>query len=227
MNPTDTHGSKRGPKPSPLLRDAMLKAAVSLFSEHGIDATTTREIASRAGTTERTLFKHFGSKELLVSTVLNDAVIDSMRTMRFSRIMDDTPFTPDEFRAWHQGFLMERIDGASAAPENYRILFRELLRDTTLARQFSDNWHARVFLPLAAHLSRLQEAGLASRRHTPEALAAAFYSFNISYLLTRFALKAVPTGWNSADDARTVVGLFASLCDWDSGPLTADAPRAT
>lgn len=213
-------GSRRpGPKPSPALRAAMLQAAVSLFSERGIEATTTREIASRAGTTERTLFKHFGSKELLVAAVLNEVVIDSMRTMRFSRIMQDTMFTPAEFVAWHRSFLEERIAGAEASPENYRILFRELLRDAELAQRFSSGWHQRVFAPLAAHLARMQDAGLAARTNTPGELAAAFYSFNIGYLLSRFALRANQAGWESTRDIESVVRLFATLCGW-----TVDAP---
>ena len=92
-----------GPKPSPALRAAMLQAAVSLFSERGIEAATTREIASQAGTTERTLFKHFGSKEQLVSAVLHEVAIDSMRTMRFARIMDEIATLADRRRSrWRE-----------------------------------------------------------------------------------------------------------------------------
>lgn len=221
MNDTEVSaGAPRrpGPKPSPVLRAAMLQAAVSLFSERGIEAATTREIASQAGTTERTLFKHFGSKEQLVSAVLNEVVIDSMRTMRFARIMDDTMFLPAEFMDWHREFLLERIAGAEAAPENYRILFRELLRDTDLAQRFSTAWHQRVFTPISGHLARMQDAGLVSLHNSPGALAAAFYSLNIGYLLARFALRAQGSGWNSERDVDSTVQLFASACGWGSDP---------
>ncbi|MCR6625782.1 MAG: TetR/AcrR family transcriptional regulator [Pseudoxanthomonas sp.] len=204
-----------GPKPSPALRAAMLQAAVSLFSERGIEAATTREIASQAGTTERTLFKHFGSKEQLVSAVLNEVVIDSMRTMRFARIMDETMFSPAEFMDWHRGFLLERIAGAEASPDNYRILFRELLRDTELAQRFSNAWQQRVFVPLSGHLARMQAAGYVSMQNSPGALAALFYSLNIGYLLTRFALRA-GSDWNSTSDVDSTVRLFASTCGWEA-----------
>lgn len=40
----------------------LLKAAHELFTERGYRATTTKEIAARAGVAEPTLFRHFGTK---------------------------------------------------------------------------------------------------------------------------------------------------------------------
>ena len=44
-------------------RDAVCEAALELFAEKGIEATTTREIAERAGAAEGTLYRHFSGKE--------------------------------------------------------------------------------------------------------------------------------------------------------------------
>lgn len=123
-------------------------------------------------------------------------------------------FSPDEFMDWHRGFLLERIAGAEASPENYRILFRELLRDEGLAQRFSSAWHQRVFVPVSGHLARMQAVGLVSSENSPGALAASFYSLNIGYLLARFALRASGSGWNSVDDVNATVRLFASACGW-------------
>ncbi len=43
-------------------RRRLQHAALELFSERGYDATTTAEIAARAGVTERTFFRHFADK---------------------------------------------------------------------------------------------------------------------------------------------------------------------
>ena len=43
-------------------RRRLQQAALELFEERGYDATTTAEIAGRAGVTERTFFRHFPDK---------------------------------------------------------------------------------------------------------------------------------------------------------------------
>lgn len=47
-------------------RDAIQEAALVLFAEKGIDATTTREIAQRADTAEGNIYRHFKGKDDLV-----------------------------------------------------------------------------------------------------------------------------------------------------------------
>jgi AcrR family transcriptional regulator len=44
-------------------RERLLDAALALFAEQGYDATTVTQIAQRAGVTEMTFFRTFGSKE--------------------------------------------------------------------------------------------------------------------------------------------------------------------
>jgi AcrR family transcriptional regulator len=43
-------------------RRRLQQAALELFEEHGYEATTTAQIAARAGVTERTFFRHFPDK---------------------------------------------------------------------------------------------------------------------------------------------------------------------
>lgn len=50
-------------------RDRLLKAAITVFSTEGYVGAATREIARLAGVSEVTLFRHFQSKEQLLSAV--------------------------------------------------------------------------------------------------------------------------------------------------------------
>ena len=50
-------------------RDRLLKAAIEVFSIEGYVGATTREIARVAAVNEVTLFRHFQSKEQLLSAV--------------------------------------------------------------------------------------------------------------------------------------------------------------
>ena len=56
-------------------RTALQAAATELFLEDGFDATTTRQIAARAGVSEMTLFRHFATKEALLLEDSYDPVI--------------------------------------------------------------------------------------------------------------------------------------------------------
>ncbi|MFE5320448.1 TetR/AcrR family transcriptional regulator [Paenibacillus sp. NPDC056579] len=51
--------------------DRLLIAAINLISEHGYNGVTTQEIAAEAGLSEKTLFRHFGSKQKLLEAALD------------------------------------------------------------------------------------------------------------------------------------------------------------
>mgnify|MGYP001364551822 CR=1 FL=1 len=74
-------------------RDQILAAANRLFEMHGFHATGVDLIASEAGVTKRTLYKHFGSKEGLIEEVLRSHHTKMMERLR-SEVLN-TPSTGD------------------------------------------------------------------------------------------------------------------------------------
>jgi AcrR family transcriptional regulator len=71
-------------------RDRLLKAAVEVFSSAGIAGATTREIARVAAVNEVTLFRHFQSKEQLLS-----AVAEHITTAQTKVFADPSEWTED------------------------------------------------------------------------------------------------------------------------------------
>lgn len=57
--------------------DGLFDTTVTVFAEHGYRATTTQEIASRAGVNEVTLFRRYGDKATLINTALTHALAKS------------------------------------------------------------------------------------------------------------------------------------------------------
>ncbi|MBV2365151.1 TetR/AcrR family transcriptional regulator [Streptomonospora nanhaiensis] len=62
-------GTGRGAAPD---RGAVVAAALRLFTEAGYESTTMDDIAAAAGTSRRSLFRHFGSKEDILFAELDD-----------------------------------------------------------------------------------------------------------------------------------------------------------
>lgn len=202
---------KRGRKPSPEKREAIVAAALKAFAKKGVEASTTREIADAAATTERTLFKHFGSKDALVRSVVEQVSLEFMRDRTFARVHEPRPFTRDEFARWHRAFLLDRVEGAIAAPDTYRVVFREILRDDAFRLRYGGKWLELIFAPLVGHLRLMQETGAIGRMQTPTALAGAFFSHNLGYLLTRFVL-APEMPWDATRDINAIVEIFLASC---------------
>lgn len=219
---TEITPKRRGPKPSPERRAAIEVAALSLFAKQGIAATSTRQIAALAGTTERTLFKYFGSKDLLVAEVLKQASLKAMRPPAYLRIAEKLPFTPDEFIAWHRAFLNERVETALHSSDAYRLLFAALFSDRPLAEHYIDVWSIEVMAPLREHLTQMRGAGVLKSARSDQELAAAFFTLNLGYLVTRFAL-ANHREWDTASNVEAVIAMFATLCGWDAGGAASGA----
>ncbi|AOW93251.1 hypothetical protein BFN03_12960 [Rhodococcus sp. WMMA185] len=57
--------------------DGLFDTTVAVFAERGYRATTTQEIASRAGVNEATLFRRYGDKATLISTALTHALANA------------------------------------------------------------------------------------------------------------------------------------------------------
>jgi len=67
MNPATRHGRMSASD----RRQAILHSALSAFSRKGYGGTTTKEIAAAVGVTEAIIFRHFPSKQVLYSAVLD------------------------------------------------------------------------------------------------------------------------------------------------------------
>ena len=78
------------------IREKILEAASRIYSECGFRGTTTRRVAQEAGVNEVTLFRHFGSKEVLI----REAVHAGWERVEITRL-PEVPVDPAaELTAW-------------------------------------------------------------------------------------------------------------------------------
>ena len=135
---------------------AVIKAAVELFSEKGYAATSTREIAIRAGVAEGTIFKQYPTKKDLMLRITERIINTALFPLVSSGISGllEKPFkNREEFLA---AFLQNRMDLMQDGIPLFKIIFQEMpfqpeIR-AMLVRQIKK-------IPLAAVVKKLREEG--------------------------------------------------------------------
>ena len=197
---------RRGPVPTKHID--ILWAAARLFAQQGIAQTSTRAIAAEASTTERTLFKHFGSKEGLVQAVMAEAVVPQLAPTSLEALRRAIDAWAGDLAGWHRALLQARSEAAAATPDLTRLLLVELLRDADLREQFGKAWHAAVWQPLHALFARLRREGRVRSDVPADTLARLFLSLNIGYLVARHVLT--PTlAWDDDAEITAIAAFFA------------------
>jgi len=187
----------------------LLWAAARLFAGQGVGHTTTREIAAAAATTERTLFKHFGSKEGLVRAVIAEAVLPHLAPVSLAALRTAIQRDPGDLVAWHTHLLQSRRTALEGQPELTRLLLMELLRDEHLRADFEAQWRTAVWQPLVDLFAGLQRNGAVQAAYPPDTLARLFLSVNLGYLLCRLVL-APQADWHDGRDIDDIARFFAA-----------------
>lgn len=83
------------------IREKILDAASRIYSECGFRGTTTRRVAQEAGVNEVTLFRHFGSKEVLI----REAVAAGWHRVEIHKLPEVPADPAAELAAWAEGYI--------------------------------------------------------------------------------------------------------------------------
>jgi len=100
----------------PKKKNAIERAALELFAEHGIDGTSTRMIAERAGVTEGALYRHHAGKEDLVAALFRQ-YFEGFGDLLADASQAAGPF-PDRIRRMVRAFL----ESYDADPLGFRFI---------------------------------------------------------------------------------------------------------
>lgn len=158
-------------------KEKILEATFQLISEKGYLGTTTREIAHKAGITELTLFRHFGSKERLFEEVLNTysflpklkELLPSLKELSYKKSLQ---------------ILGERfIETLKNKKSLIKIMFSEINLYPDKIKDVYSNFVDEIINTLAEYFDYLQKKSLI-RRFPPDVLARAFLGMFFSYFLS-------------------------------------------
>jgi AcrR family transcriptional regulator len=145
------------------VRQALLRAAVTVFAETGTRGATTRRIAREAGVNEVTLFRHFKSKDDLLAAALEAFARQAVRRALPDRPVDPERELGDWCRAHHRELYKVRALIRKSMGE-----FEQYPANCTHGMQAS----VRIADELTDYLNRLKRAGLATGDWDARAAAA-------------------------------------------------------
>jgi len=155
----------------PDARGRLAQAALELYGERGFDQTTAAEIATRAGLTERTFFRHFADKREVLfagSAELQKLLVDAVASAPTSAAPIDAVTAAlmaagDVFNNERRTYARERRAVIAA---NAELRERELIKMASLASAIAEALQRHGVSEPAASLAA--EAGIAVFRVTFE-----------------------------------------------------------
>lgn len=161
------------------VRDRLLKVAVQSFAASGFEATTMRNIASRAGVTLPTVYHYFGDKaNLYLEACLATFAPRAERALATYAASGGSDA---------QRVLDFFVDLAHDLLENenfFKLMHREMIaQDRDGIRQLTDRCWKQAFTALCTAFRSLVPAG-------NDPVAAAFTSFALMFGLVEFRRKA-------------------------------------
>jgi AcrR family transcriptional regulator len=143
-------------------REEILTAAVGVFAQHGFRGSTTRRIADAAGVNEVTIFRHFGSKKVL----LNEAMGQITHSVGLA-ILPEHPRDPErELTTWSESFIQHLRLQSSII----RKTMSELEERPEMCA-WASHVPRQASSELCRYLTSLKRAGLASAKFEPKTAA--------------------------------------------------------
>lgn len=186
-------------------RDRLIAAALELFAEKGFRSATTKELAKRAGVTEKTLYAHFRSKDGLFSEAIRPGLEGMMGSHVFAELAPLLTAT-DSPEQRLIALAKNRLEFADTNSELMKLVFQELLIDPEFRRTFRDYFEANLLPGVRAFADGAIESGM-MRDVTTDRAVRTFMSMVIGYIMLRHVL-APEHDWDDDEEAAAIADLF-------------------
>jgi AcrR family transcriptional regulator len=165
----------------------IILAAIESFSEKGYAATSTSEIAKKAGVAEGTIFRHYKTKkDLLVSIVspMMTKLIGPFIVNDFNKVLDKKYDRVEDFL---RAIIENRREVLIKLLPVLKILLQEIPFQPELREQFIDLIAKKIFDRVSSIIEDYQEKGQLIEM-PPISLARLAITSVLGFLFTRYVL---------------------------------------
>jgi AcrR family transcriptional regulator len=165
----------------------VVEAAIKVFAEKGFANTSTNEIAQVAGVAEATIFRHYGTKDNLLLSVILPFIKDFIpRTADeiFNGLMSQNPATFEQFL---RALIKNRIDFISDNRKLFQILVKEVMYHEEFKQELAPLVFEKIFHHFIKVIETFKERGDLIEKPTP-VLLRMLLTFLYGYFTSRFVL---------------------------------------
>lgn len=166
----------------------ILEAAVDMFGEKGYAATSTNEIAKRAGVAEGTIFRYYKTKkELLFAVVMPTLTkfIAPFLIQVFAREVLETEY--DSYEQFIRKVMQNRFEFVKKHFPMLKILMQEVPFQPELKNEVQQLFEKELYARLEKIIAHFQQQGQVIEMPKPTVIRLTISTI-IGFLITRFLL---------------------------------------
>jgi len=141
-------------------RKQILQVAIGLFSKQGFSGATTKRIAEEAGVSEAMVFRHFATKKVLYSAILDfKACEGGMDALPWEdEYIKGAVKKSDDFTVFNT-LAKNALEHQQSDVAFVRLLFHSAFEKHELAEMFFDEFVSQVYEFLCAYIRKRQQEG--------------------------------------------------------------------
>ncbi|SMF07684.1 TetR/AcrR family transcriptional regulator [Pseudobacteriovorax antillogorgiicola] len=167
--------------------DKLKAAAISLFAEKGFHETSVRDIARQAGVNPSLINYHFGGKEDLYRSILEESGNES--ALRFNRILSEID-SRDEF-GFRFKMLVEELVRANFDNFDVQRIIDQVIRNKgDIGEEVFREKHLKILEDFVLFIRSAQDKGFANKETDARLAALLVVAFIRNLGLMREALKS-------------------------------------
>jgi AcrR family transcriptional regulator len=140
-------------------QQSVLQASLELFAQQGVKQTTTKQIATRAGVAEGTVYKQFKTKEALLEALLKPffghVLPEALKEFAATANLDEVTTLADYLDV----AIDNRLNFIVANRDIVKIIFTEVLTNPDFKTLVDTNELKRYLQPFFTTFQKLQDAG--------------------------------------------------------------------
>ncbi|WP_376706356.1 TetR/AcrR family transcriptional regulator [Listeria booriae] len=189
----------------------IVAAAIELFAERGFAATSTSEIAKRAGVAEGTIFRHYKTKKDLLTSITMPIMIESVAPFLARNFVAEV-FEQEypDFRTFLTALVRNRFEFARENSSVVKIYMQELLYHDEMREQFSKIFMVHVKGQFDRIINFYKERGEINDMPNSTIMRALITNI-IGFLITRFMIMPQANWEDNAEIERTVTCILNGI----------------